>query len=143
MKESVNQVKSYAFALRIIRLFQWLTENRKEFVLSKQLLRCGTSIGANIEEATGAYSEKEFAAKMQIAFKEALETRYWLRLLYDSNVIDEMEFQSLITDCEELIRLLSTTTKTLREKLNDFSVREALEMYSTPPSSLLSPTFTL
>jgi len=141
MKESVNQAKSYAFALRIVKLFQWLTESKKEFILSKQLLRCGTSIGANIEEAAGSYSEKEFASKMQIAFKEAIETRYWLRLLHDSNLIEEKGFASLIVDCEELIRLLSATTKTLREKLNDFSVREEFELYSTPPSSLLTPTF--
>ncbi len=140
MQESVNQKKSYAFALRIIKLFQWLTENKKELVLSKQLLRCGTSIGANIEEAAGSYSEKEFASKMQIAFKEALETRYWLTLLHDSSIIDGPGFISLFEDCEELIRLLSATTKTLREKLNDFSVREEFVMYSTPPSSLLSTT---
>lgn len=141
MQESVNQKKSYAFALRTIKLFQWLTENKKELVLSKQLLRCGTSIGANIEEAAGSYSEKEFASKMQIAFKEALETRYWLRLLHDASIIDDRGFNSLVEDCEELIRLLSATTKTLREKLNDFSVREEFVMYSTPPSSLLSPTY--
>ena len=123
MRDTPIKTKSYAFAIRIVRLFQWLCKERNEYVLSKQILRCGTSIGANIEEASGAYSRKDFAAKIQIAFKESLETRYWLRLLHDTDYIPTATFDSLLKDCDELVRILSATTKTLREK--DNSVRES------------------
>jgi four helix bundle protein len=79
--DNVVQIKSYAFAVRIIKVFKYLSEQKKEFVLSKQLLRCGTSIGANIEEAIGGQSEKDFFAKLTISYKEARETHYWIRLL--------------------------------------------------------------
>src|SRR5690349_2684939 len=107
MKENVVQRKSYAFALRIVKLYRWLCEE-KEFVLSKQVLRSGTSVGANVEEAIGGQSEKDFHAKMAIAYKESRETHYWLRLLHDSNYLDENAFQSVITDCEELIKIIGS-----------------------------------
>jgi four helix bundle protein len=137
MKETPIKTKSYAFAIRIVRLFQWLCEHKNERILSRQILRCGTSIGANIEEASGSYSEKEFLSKLQIAFKEALETRYWLRLLHDTEYIGQPSFDSIYSDCDELVRLLSATTKTLREK--SLSVRETpgdddFPLYSTPNS---------
>lgn len=116
MRETPVKVKSYAFAVRIVRLFQWLCKHHNEYVLSKQILKCGTSIGANVEEAGGAYSEKEFAAKIQITYKEALEARYWLRLLHDTDYIETVAFDSLLADCEELIHLLASITKTLSEK---------------------------
>ena len=133
MRDTPIKTKSYAFAIRIVRLFQWLCKERNEHVLSKQILRCGTSIGANVEEASGAYSEKDFSAKIQIAFKESLETRYWLRLLHDTDYIETPAFESMYADCDELVRILSATTKTLREKAN--SVQESPDF---DPDSLYS-----
>lgn len=98
--------KSYAFSVHIIKCFQVLTQERKEYILSKQLLRSATSIGANVEESQGGQSKKDFNAKLQIAYKEAKETHYWLRLLRDTNYLDEQQSNSLIADCEELIRML-------------------------------------
>ena len=89
MKENIIQTKSYDFALKIVKLHRSLVENKKEFVLSKQLLRSGTSIGANIEEAIGGQSEKDFYAKLTISYKEARETKYWIRLLKDSEYLDK------------------------------------------------------
>ncbi len=137
MRETPIKTKSYAFAVRIVKLFQWLSKEKNEFVLSKQILRCGTSVGANVEEAGGAYSEKDFSSKIQIAFKEALETRYWLRLLHDTDYIETPAFDSMYADCDELVRILSATTKTLREKTS--SVQESPDfdpdtLYSTPKS---------
>ena len=140
MRETPVKLKSYAFAVRIVRLFQWLCKNRNEYVLSKQILKCGTSIGANVEEAGGSYSEKEFASKIQIGYKEALETRYWLRLLHDTDYIETAAFDSLQADCEELIRLLSSITKTLREKngcLHESFDFDPASIYSTAMSPLL------
>jgi len=141
MRDTPIKTKSYAFAIRIVRLFQWLCKEKNEFVLSKQILRCGTSIGANIEEASGAYSENDFSAKIQVSFKESLETRYWLRLLHDTDYIDDRAFESLHADCEELVRILSATTKTLREKAD--SVHESPDfdpdsLYTTS-NQLLNP----
>jgi len=116
MKESVIRTKSYAFAVRIVRLHQALCATKNEYILSKKILRCGTSISANVEEASGAYSEREFSAKIQIAFKESLETGFWLRLLHDTDYIDTPAFESMRADNDELIRILSSITKTLREK---------------------------
>ena len=103
------QEKSYAFALRIVKLYRWLCEEKKEYVLSKQVLRSGTSIGANIEEAIEGQSERDFAAKLAIAYKEARETHYWLRLMHDSGFLNESAFSSIIQDCEELLKLLGPT----------------------------------
>lgn len=119
MKDNLVQEKSFAFALRIVKMYQWLCGERKEFVLSKQILRCGTSIGANIEEAIGAQSEKDFHSKMAIAYKESRETHYWLRLLRGSNYIDDGAFESISTDCEELIKLLGSITKTMKSKMSN------------------------
>jgi len=86
-KDNIIQNKSYAFAVKIIKTYQHLCTTQKEFVLSKQLLRCGTSIGANIEEAIGAQSDKDFYAKLTIAYKEARETHYWIRLMKDTDYL--------------------------------------------------------
>ncbi len=107
MKSNVVQDKSYQFSIRIINLYKFIKNDKHEYVLFKQILRCGTSIGANIEEAIGGFSKKDFIAKLQISYKEARETHYWLRLLKDTEYIDENMFQSLITDCEEILKLLS------------------------------------
>ncbi|MEM1407097.1 MAG: four helix bundle protein [Bacteroidota bacterium] len=105
--------KSYAFALKIVQLHMHLTKECNEYILSKQLLRSGTSIGANVEEAIGGISRKDFRAKMSIAYKEARETHYWLRLLIDSKVLTS-ELGSLIkNDCEEIRKILSSILKTL------------------------------
>ena len=111
MKDNVIQRKSYDFALRIIKLNLHLKDNKSEYDLSRQILRSGTSIGANIEEAIGGQSKKDFVAKLSISYKEARETHYWLRLLRDSDLLEENLSQSLISDCEELIKLLTTILK--------------------------------
>ena len=114
MKENVVQSKSYAFAVRVVRLSQYLSERKHEFVLSKQVLRAGTSIGANVEEAIGAQSRADFLSKLAIAYKEARETSYWLRLLKDTEYLSEPEFRSMQTDAEELCRLIGLIQKTMK-----------------------------
>lgn len=109
--------KSKKFAVRIIRLYQYLCNEKKEFVLSKQLLRSGTSIGANLAESECAISKKDFLSKIYIALKECNETLYWLELLYETNYITCPEYESIKADCEELYKILSATTKTLQSKL--------------------------
>ena len=113
MKDNVLRDKSYAFALRVIKAYKYLCDDRKEFVLSKQLLRSGTSIGANIEEAIGGQSEKDFFAKISISYKEARETRYWIRLLTDSGYITETQSVSLLKDCEELLKIIGAIKRTI------------------------------
>ena len=104
--------KSKKFALRIIKLYQYLVNEKREYVLSKQILRCGTSIGANVKEAIRGQSKADFYAKMNIALKEASETEYWLELLHESEYIERVHFQSIYTDCQELLKLLMSITKT-------------------------------
>lgn len=116
-KDSVRD-KSYAFALRMIKMYQHLTKDKQEFILSKQVLRSGTSIGANIEEASGAQSNKDFLAKMTIAYKEARETHYWLRLLHDSGYFTENAAISILNDCEELLKMLASIKKATQSRLN-------------------------
>jgi len=114
-KENLILTKSYDFALDIIAVYQHLANDRKEYVLSKQLLRSGTSIGANAEEATAGISKKEFIAKLQISYKEARETRYWLRLFRDSKILDTSKAQELIAKCEEIIRILNAILQSSKE----------------------------
>ena len=110
--------KSKAFAVRIVRLYRYLCDEKGEYVLSKQLLRSGTSIGANLAEAECAISRKDFLSKVYIALKECVETEYWLELLHETDYLTEQEYQSINTDCEELRKMLSSTTKTLNSTLN-------------------------
>ena len=110
--------KSKAFAARIVRLYRYLCDEKKEYVLSKQLLRSGTSIGANLAEAECAISRKDFLSKVYVALKECMETEYWLELLHETDYLTEQEYQSINTDCEELRKMLSSTTKTLNSTLN-------------------------
>ncbi len=118
MKENnLVRDKSYQFALKIIKTFKFLQEEKKEFVLSKQLLKSGTSIGANIEEAIGGQSKKDFFAKLSIAYKEARETHYWIRLLRDSSFLNEQKANKLLDDCDELLRLLGSIQLTMQKKL--------------------------
>lgn len=114
MGSSVVKDKSKKFALRIIKLCKWLAIEKNESVLAKQLLRSGTSIGANAREAERGQSKADFYAKYNIALKEADETAYWLELLHESGCLSNAEFDSIYPDCEELIRLLVAITKTQR-----------------------------
>ena len=116
MKENILLDKSKLFALRIIKLYKYLCDNKHEYILSKQLLKSGTSIGANTKESVFAQSKADFIAKLFIAQKECAETEYWLELLYESDYINKSEFDSIYEDCQELIRLLVASTKTLQGK---------------------------
>ena len=116
MKENVIQDKSYKFALRIIKVYRYLTEEKREYVLSKQLMRSGTSIGANVEEAIGGQSRKDFLHKLSIAYKEARETRYWIRLARDSDFLTEDDCITLLEDCEELLKLLGSIIRSVKIK---------------------------
>lgn len=111
MSQGTVLEKSKLFALRIVKLYQFLTNVKKEFVLSKQILRSGTSIGANINEANCAQSRADFYSKMYIAYKESAETQYWLDLLLGGGCIDDPQYDSIFADCNELTRMLSSITK--------------------------------
>ena len=124
-KDNVIQIKSYDFALRIIKLSQYLVSDKREFVLSKQILKSGTSIGANVEEAIGGQSDKDFKSKMTIAYKEARETKYWLRLLRDSSYLDKTEVQSLLTECEEILKILGSIVKTMKIRVKETSTNNS------------------
>lgn len=117
MKDNVLKDKPYSFALRIVKLYKFLTENKKEFVLSKQLLKSGTSIGANVAEGNRAESKLDFIHKLSIALKESFETEYWLNLLRDSEFITENQSDSIIKDCQELQKLLTSSIKTAKSNL--------------------------
>jgi four helix bundle protein len=108
--------KSKLFAVRIINLYKYLCNEKKEFVLSKQVLKSGTSIGANVKEAVRAESKSDFVHKMNISLKEASETEYWLELLAETDYISAQQFQSINNDCTELIKLLTAIVKTSREE---------------------------
>lgn len=118
-RESITLEKSKEFAIRIIRLYQYLSDNKRERVISKQLLRSGTSVGANFAEAIYGISDKDFLSKAHISLKECAETKYWLELLFKTQYISENEFQSIDKDCTELIKLLTATTKTLSNKIKN------------------------
>jgi len=113
---SIVSQKSYAFALAIISLYKNLSTEKREFILSKQVLRSGTSIGANINEALAGESKKDFIHKMSISLKEARETAYWLNLLSDSAYIEKDEYTALINNCNELMKILSSIILTTKEK---------------------------
>ncbi len=110
--DSIVKQKSLDFAVRAVNLYRYLTEQQHEYVMSKQVLRSGTSIGANITEAIYGSSRRDFVAKLQIARKEAAETKYWLELLHRCGYIDNIQYQSLLEDCNEIMMLLTSTIKT-------------------------------
>ncbi len=112
--KSIAFDKSYAFAIRIVKCCQYLQTEKKEYILSKQLLRCGTSIGANLAEADGAISNADFSAKVSISYKECQETKYWLNLLKDTNYITKQDFESINIDTEEISKILFSILKTTR-----------------------------
>ena len=113
---NVIQDKSRAFAIEIINCYKYLVEEQHEYVLSKQLLRSGTSIGANTRESKNAQSRNDFLSKLNIALKEADETDYWLDLLHATNYIDDKMYESLTDDCNEIIAILTSIIKTLKDK---------------------------
>ena len=106
--------KSMDFAVRIVNLYKWLCSEQKEYIMSKQLLRCGTSIGANLSEAQSAISKADFASKIYISLKECKETQYWIRLLHRTNYLDEKLYLSIYNDSKELVSLLTSVTKKLQ-----------------------------
>lgn len=110
--ENIIVVKSKAFAIRIVKLSKYLNDCKKEYILSKQLLKSGTSIGANVKEAVRGQSKADFYAKMNIALKEASETEYWLEILAETDYIEKNLFESMYFDCQELIKNLMSITKT-------------------------------
>ena len=113
--ESIIAAKAYSFALEIVKIYKLLSE-RKEYVLSKQLLRSGTSIGANINEAISGQSKRDFVYKLNISLKEARETNYWLNLLKDSEYINLVEYESLNKLCNEIIKMLTSIIMTTKER---------------------------
>ena len=117
MTESVLRTKSYSFALRIVHLSRHLAYEKREYVISKQVTRSGTSIGANVEEANQAQSQKDFVHKLSVALKEAVETNYWLRLLRDSQALDAPIAASLLSDYEELQKMLTASIKTMKRRM--------------------------
>ncbi len=115
-KRNILKEKSFSFSVRVVKLYQYLKKEHQEYELGKQVLRSGTSIAANIEEAIGGYSRKDFYAKLGISYKEARETRFWLQLLHASQLLEDKVYRSLEKDCNELIKLLISILKTNKEK---------------------------
>ncbi|MEA4983734.1 MAG: four helix bundle protein [Paludibacter sp.] len=118
MMKSIVGEKSYAFALRMVKAYKYLIKEQHEFILSKQMLRSGTAIGALIKEAEHAQSRADFINKMNIALKEANETEYWLMLLKDSNYLNDKTYTSIHNNCDELIRLLASIVKTSKKNVD-------------------------
>lgn len=118
MSYSILTTKSKLFALRIIKLYNYLTEDKREYLMSKQLFRAGTSIGANIRESKRAQTAADFYSKLTISLKEAEETAYWLELLFESGYITESQFNSIYSDCNEIISILVTVTKKQKLKIS-------------------------
>lgn len=114
-RDNILVNKSFSFAVRIVNLYKYLCSNKKEFVLSKQLLRSGTSIGANISESQDAQSTNDFISKLSIALKEARESKYWIELLKETEYLTKKESDSLVNDLIELIKLLVTIIKTTKD----------------------------
>jgi four helix bundle protein len=121
MEMDIALEKSKHFAIRIVELYKTLCSQKKEFVMAKQILRSGTSIGANLSEAVYAISKKDFLAKKYIALKECAETEYWLELLHNTGYLSDEEFTSLVTDCKEILKLLIAATKTLNTRSKVYS----------------------
>lgn len=114
--DNIVQQKSFAFAIRIVNLYKYLIAEKKEFVLSKQLLRSGTSVGANIEESIGGQSDKDFLSKISIAYKEARESMYWLKLLQATNYLSQEQANSLLADAEEICKIIGKIQITLKAR---------------------------
>ncbi|MBR5517767.1 MAG: four helix bundle protein [Clostridia bacterium] len=117
MSTNAIEDKSFDFAVRIVNLYKFITKEKNEFVISKQLLRCGTSIGANVTESQQGQSTADFLSKLNIALKESVETRYWLKLLYKTEYITTVQFDSMESDLKEIISLLTAICKTTKNKM--------------------------
>ena len=117
MRGNVVLDKSFAFAVRIVNVYKYLCEEKREFIMSKQLLKSGSSIGANVREAVHAQGKKDFLSKVNIALKEANETLYWIELLHATGFIDDKQKDSMWNDCDELVRLLASTVKTTKRNI--------------------------
>jgi four helix bundle protein len=117
--EDIALGKSKRFAVDIVRLYQYLCSEKREYVMAKQVLRAGTSIGANLTEAVYAFSEKDYAAKKSIALKECAETLYWLELLHDTDFISGDVFSRLTENCKEILKMLAVAVKTLKKRIKD------------------------
>ena len=115
--DNIIQEKSFAFAIRIVNLYKYLTSEKKEFVLSKQILKSGTSIGANIEESIGAQSDKDFLNKISISYKEARESIFWLKLLQATNYLSAEETESLLSNAEELCKILGKIQISMKNRI--------------------------
>ena len=119
LNNSLVYEKAFQFAIRIVKAYRYLQETHKEFVMSKQLLRSGTSIGANIAEANGAISDADFSSKMSIAYKESLETKYWLSLMKATDYLTEKTFESMFADADEISKMLFSIIKKSRLEKSD------------------------
>ncbi len=119
MKENILLQKTYDFALNIVKTYQYLVREKKEFVIAKQLLRSGTSVGANAEEAIGGQSEKDFVSKLSIVYKEARETKFWLRLLRDSEILEQDLAEKRLEECEEILRITGKIISTCKKKIDN------------------------
>lgn len=117
-KEDTAAFKSKKFALRIVNMCRYVSEKDREYVMTNQLLRSGTSIGANLAEAESSITKKDFLNKVYTALKESKESKYWIDLLFESQLLTEREYQSIHADCVELIKMLTATKKTTRNSLN-------------------------
>ena len=115
MMENVVEIKSFEFAVRVVNLYKYLRISKKEYVLSKQMLRSGTSIGANVAEAQQAQSRADFLSKLNIALKETTETKYWLRLLKETDYLEAVEYHSIYKDCVEIEKILVSIVKSIRQ----------------------------
>ena len=113
--DNIIEQKSFQFAIRVVNLYKYLNGVKKEFVLSKQLLRCGTSIGANVAESQQAQSRADFLSKLEISLKEATETKYWLRLLKETDYLKEEQFSSIYADCVEIEKILVRIVKSTKQ----------------------------
>lgn len=119
MKENnIIQEKSFAFAVKAVKLFKTLQEDKKEFILSKQFLRSATSVGANVEESIGGQSDKDFLSKLSISYKEARETKYWLRLLLATHYLTQTEAENMLADVEELCKILGKIQITMKNRIS-------------------------
>jgi four helix bundle protein len=121
MKENITTQKSYAFALKTVGICRMIMKDHKEFILSKQLLRSATSVGANIAEAQGGQSLKDFISKLSISYKEANESHYWIRLLRDSGLLENKIAQAMLQDCNELLKIIGSIIKTCKTKIKNES----------------------
>lgn len=113
--KNIIEKKSFDFAIRIVKLYKYLCNNKKEYVLSKQVLRSGTSIGSNVAEAQQAQSKADFISKLSIALKETTETKYWLRLLNATNYLNQSEIKSILDDCIEIEKILTSILRSSKE----------------------------